>query len=230
VLLRHLTKRDDIVVGTDVANRNHLETEGVIGFFINQLVLRTDLSGDPSFRELLRTVRKTAWAAYTHQELPFDRLVEALNPERSLRHSPLFQVKFVFQDSRRAEAEAPGADEEASGLRLTGLPAEGVTAKFDLTLNANRRPDALVYWIEYKTSLFKPSTVERFAELYEALLSQVVARPEGRLSELEESIVEADRRRRARREKELKEARHNKIRGLTRKTAAGTTRPGRDAL
>ena len=229
ILLHYLTKRDDIVIGTDVANRNHLETENVIGFFINQLVLRTNLSGDPTFHDLLKSVRKAAWAAYTHQELPFDRLVEALNPERSLKYSPLFQVKFIFQDTGRVGDDKQSGQTELSELRLSGLPVEGINAKFDLTLNANRRPDALVYWIEYKTSLFNASTIARFAEQFEAILSHIVSRPASRLSEIEEALAESDRQRRARQEKELKEVRLNKFRGLTRKPTAAAPQPGGDA-
>ncbi|HEY0728915.1 MAG TPA: amino acid adenylation domain-containing protein, partial [Pyrinomonadaceae bacterium] len=209
ILLHYQTKCDDIVIGTDVANRNHLETESVCGFFINHLVLRTNLSGDPVFNDVLKSVRKTVWDAYAHQELPFDRLVEVLNPKRSLKYSPLFQVKFIFQNTERV-----GDDEETelAGLRLSGLPVEGNTSKFDLTLNANRRPDALVYWIEYKTSLFNASTIARFAEQFEFILSHVVSRPESRLSEIEEALADADRQRRARQEQNLKESRLNKFR------------------
>jgi hypothetical protein len=230
VLLHYQTKCDDIVIGTDVANRNRLETENVFGFFINQLVLRSNLSGDPSIHDLLKSVRETVWAAYAHQELPFDRLVEALNPKRSLKYSPLFQVKFIFQNSGRASDDEQSLETELSGLKLGGLPVEGITSKFDLTLNANRRPDALVYWIEYKTSLFNASTIARFAEQFELILSQVVSRPDSKLSEIEETLADSDRQRRIRQEKNLKEARLNKFRGLTRKPTATAPQPGGPAL
>src|SRR5215469_6534466 len=96
-LLFRYTGQEDIVVGTDVANRNRTEIEGLIGFFVNQLVLRTDLSGHPTFRDLLKRVRNMALKAYTHQDLPFEKLAEVLNPERSLQHAPLFQAKVIFQ-------------------------------------------------------------------------------------------------------------------------------------
>jgi acyl carrier protein len=222
VLLHYLTGREDLVVGTDVANRNCVETENLIGFFINQLALRTNLSGDPSFRSLLGRVREVVWAAHAHQELPFDRLVEALNPERSLKYSPVFQVKLIFQNAQAVEVDQP--EEGASALpelRLSGLSVEGVNAKFDLTLNAVRRADSIVYWIEYNTALFNASTAARFAGLFESLLGHVVERPELRLSELGQLLAGAEREQRARREQELKEARVKKFKGLTRKSADG---------
>ena len=108
VMLRYVTGGDDIVVGTDVANRNRAETEGLIGFFVNQLVLRTDLSGNPTFRELLGRVCKITLEAYDHQDLPFEMLVAALQPQRSLQHAPLFQVKLVLQPPPMESVELPG--------------------------------------------------------------------------------------------------------------------------
>ena len=125
-LLYRYTSQEDIVVGSPIANRNRTEIEGLIGFFVNTLVLRTDVSGNPSFRELLGRVRKTALDAYEHQDLPFEKLVEELKPERSLSYSPLFQVMFVLQN-------APNTGWEFEGLSVSPVRVDTETAKFDLT-------------------------------------------------------------------------------------------------
>src|SRR5437763_465999 len=127
VLLYRYTGQEDLVVGSPIANRHRQELEGLIGFFVNTLAMRTDLSGDPTFRELLRRVRETALGAYAHQDLPFEYLVEQLQPERNLSHSPLVQVVFVLQNTPERKAELPG-------LSLTPLKYGVETAKFDLTL------------------------------------------------------------------------------------------------
>jgi non-ribosomal peptide synthetase component F len=134
--LYRYTGQQDIVVGSPIANRTRVEIEGLIGFFVNTLVMRTDLSGNPSFRELLRRVRKTALEAYDHQDLPFEKLVEELNPERSLSHSPLFQIMFVLQN---APAGAP------SDLDLVIHPErlENDTTKFDLSVSLIERSDGI---------------------------------------------------------------------------------------
>ena len=112
ILLHRYTSQDDLVVGTPIANRNRLETEGLIGFFVNTLVLRTDLSGNPSFRELLRRVREVCLAAYSHQDLPFEKLVEELHLQRDLSRNPLFQVMFVLQQCFSGNGGADGLDRE----------------------------------------------------------------------------------------------------------------------
>ena len=127
VLLPRYSGQDDIVVGSPIAGRTRAETEGLIGFFVNTLVLRTDLSGDPTFRELLGRVREAALGAYAHQDLPFEKLVEELGPERSLSHTPLFQVMFLLHN-------APGEDLALPELSVAPLTVEADTAKFDLTL------------------------------------------------------------------------------------------------
>src|SRR4051794_28930210 len=126
LLARH-TGQEDVVVGTPVANRTHREIEGLIGFFVNTLALRTDLSGRPGFATLLDQVRETALGAYTHQEVPFEKLVAELAPERHLDHTPLFQVMLVLNEGTAEPPELPG-------LRLGGVETENQTAKFDLTL------------------------------------------------------------------------------------------------
>ncbi|WP_414574316.1 condensation domain-containing protein, partial [Nostoc sp. CCY 9925] len=126
VLLHRYTKQDDIMVGTPIANRNRTETEGLIGFFVNTLVIRTELSDNPSFQKFLTQVREVALGAYAHQDLPFEKLVEELQPERNLSHTPLFQVMFVLQN-------APIPPLKLSGLSLSPLKLNTTTAKFDLT-------------------------------------------------------------------------------------------------
>jgi aspartate racemase len=126
-LLHRYTGQDDILVGSPIAGRTRTETEALIGFFVNTLVLRTSLHGNPSFRELLGRVREVALGAYAHQDLPFEKLVEELQPERRLNHSPLFQVMFALQS-------VPRYSLELSGLSLQTLAVDNGTAKFDLTL------------------------------------------------------------------------------------------------
>jgi amino acid adenylation domain-containing protein/FkbM family methyltransferase len=191
VTLRFLGAGDDIVIGTDVANRTRPEVEVLIGFFINQLVLRTDLTGDPSFSGLLARVRRTAMDAYSHQDLPFDKLVEVLRPERSLNHAPLFQVKLVFQNTPRAALELP------SGLAIGWIPVESAPAREDLLLNAAETGQGLLVTFKYNADLFDASTIERMAGLFERVLRRVAVEPEARLSDLDEMLAETDRESRA---------------------------------
>ncbi len=176
-LLYRYTEQSDILVGTPIANRNRSEIEGLIGFFVNILVLRTDVSGDPSFNELLTRVREMALGAYAHQDLPFEMLVEALQPERDLSHAPLFQVMFVLENASRPELEL-------TGLTINELPISGVTAKFDLTLGMGNTPNGLVGAWEYNTDLFDSSTIERMTGHFVTMLEAVVANPQERISQL----------------------------------------------
>ena len=130
-LLHRYTREDDIVVGSPIAGRTLPEIEGLIGFFVNTLVLRADFAGNPSFRDLLGRVREIALGAYTHQDLPFEKLVEELQPERNLSTSPLFQVMFALQNVPRQVVELPG-------LMVSPLELEIETAKFDLYLPCTR--------------------------------------------------------------------------------------------
>jgi hypothetical protein len=189
-LLSQAAGGDDIVVGTDLANRDRVETEPLIGFFVNQLVLRTSLSGDPSFAELLDRVRETALEAYAYQDVPFDRLVDALQWDRSLAQTPLFQVKFVLQN-------APLPTEGPAGLRLRPFEAGWETAKFDLLLNMVDSGETLEGIWEYNTDLFDAATIVSLQEKLELVLRLATARPEARLSEIAQALSERDRERRA---------------------------------
>jgi amino acid adenylation domain-containing protein len=188
--LQRYTGLDDIVVGTDMANRNRQEIEGLIGFFINLLVLRTDLSGNPSFRQLLRRVREKALEAYAHQDLPFDKLVEELAPDRRLSDTPLFQVLFVLQNT-------PTSGLKLGGLSVHPVPLPLTTSKFDLALFVSEGDEGIAVTWQFKTDLFDASTIARMADHFERLLTSIVAdpdRPIGRLRMVEEKKPERIRR------------------------------------
>jgi amino acid adenylation domain-containing protein len=176
-LLFRYTGQAALVVGTPIANRDHPAVRELIGFFVNTLVLRGDLSGNPSFRELLGRVRSTALAAYEHQELPFERLVAELQPTRDLSRSPLFQVMFVLQN-----VPAPGL--RLPELMVKPLELEPGTTKFDLTLSLGEGAAGLTGWLAYNTALFEEDTVRRMAGHFITLLRGVVANPECRLADL----------------------------------------------
>ena len=177
VLLHRYTGRTDLAVGSPIANRGRSELEGLVGFFVNTLVLRGDLSGDPGFRELLARVQSLAAGAYAHQDLPFEKLVEELEPERQLSHAPLFQVMFVLQNAPVPELVLPG-------LRLAPLAARSGTSKFDLSLYLWEGGPELAGHFEYNTDLFEPATIARLADHFVRLLEGVIAGPELRVSEL----------------------------------------------
>ncbi len=186
-LLYRYSGQDDISIGTPIANRNRAEIEGLIGFFVNTLVLRTDLSGDPSFRELLKRVREVALGAYAHQDLPFEMIVDAVQPERNLSHSPLFQVMFALQNTPMQVQVIPG-----SGLALSPVEAHSGTAKFDLTLFMLEEGKQLSGALEYNTDLFDAATIERMLAHFEILLEGVVADPNQCISALP-LLIEAER-------------------------------------
>ncbi|MGB7921969.1 MAG: amino acid adenylation domain-containing protein [Pyrinomonadaceae bacterium] len=176
-LLMRYSGQQDVVVGADVANRNRAETEQLIGFFVNMMVLRTDLSGDPSFEELIGRVKEVALEGYEHQEVPFEKIVEAIAPEREMSRTPLFQVAFVLQN-------VPQVAFDAQGLTLSPLGSDSETAKFDLTLSMTETEGGITGAFEYSTDLFERSTIERMAAHLACLLDGVVKQPGQRLSEL----------------------------------------------
>ena len=175
-LLHRYTGQTDICVGTPIANRNRAEIEGLIGLFVNTLVLRTDMSGNPSFKDVLSRVRDVALEAYAHQDLPFEQLVEALQPSRDLSHTPLFQVMFVLEN-------APMPSLKLQGLTLSLLEVESATAKFDLTLSLENSEQGLIGSWEYNTDLFDAATITRIAGHYETLLEAIVTNPQQQVSQ-----------------------------------------------
>ncbi|HEY2235620.1 MAG TPA: condensation domain-containing protein, partial [Candidatus Angelobacter sp.] len=191
-LLSRLGAGEDIPIGTVVAGRSEAELEELVGFFVNTLVLRTDVAGDPTFTELIEKVRRFALEAYSHQEVPFERLVEAVQPERSQSRHPLFQVVLVLQNAPEAKLELPGLQISEQGLPET-------MAKFDLTFSVNEQvsetgePQGLRGYIEYSADLFDEQTVEELAVRLERLLGAAVASPQAPLHELE-IVTEEERR------------------------------------
>jgi amino acid adenylation domain-containing protein len=186
LLLSRYTGQEDIVVGSPIANRTRSELEHLIGFFVNSLALRTDVSGDPSFRELLRRVRGVAIGAYAHQDIPFEGLVGELRPERVGDRNPFFQVMFVLQNAPRTKLTLPG-------IRLRSLPRRTGTSKFDITLHMHQLSQGLTASLEYNTDLFEPGTITRMLSHLERLFEEVVADPDRRLSAI--SLLTADQRR-----------------------------------
>ncbi|HEX2187582.1 MAG TPA: amino acid adenylation domain-containing protein, partial [Longimicrobiaceae bacterium] len=178
LLLSRWSGQEDLVVGSPIAGRTQVGTERLIGFFVNTLALRTDLSGDPTFQELLRRVRETALGAYAHQDLPFERLVEEVAPERGLSHTPLFQVMFALQNVHSGEAPA------ITGLRLEPFGSEIRTVRFDLELDLREVGEELAGSLRFRTDLFDAATIERFAAQYRVVLAAACASPEERLSRL----------------------------------------------
>lgn len=178
VLLGRYSGQEDIVVGSPIAGRNRVELENLIGLFVNTLALRTDLSGDPTFRELLVRVREVTLGAYAHQECPYEKIVEDLKPDRDLSRNPIFQVMLVLQN-------LPRETEAASGLQITSFgSSEKTSAKFDLLVAATRQPEGLRLTFEYSTHLFEPATIARMQQHFRTLLEGISRNPELALSDL----------------------------------------------
>ncbi|HEX8177814.1 MAG TPA: amino acid adenylation domain-containing protein [Pyrinomonadaceae bacterium] len=187
VLLRRYSGQEDICIGTPIAGRTRKETEGLIGFFVNTLVLRVDLTGHPTFRELLHRVREVALGAYANQDVPFERLVDELGTERALSHTPLFQAMFVLQNAPRDELHL-------AGLTLQRVEVESQAAKFDLTLAMEEMREGLMVRLEYNTDLFEADTISRLCQHLQLLLEDVARQPHLRLMELS-LLTEAERQR-----------------------------------
>ncbi|MDZ7342104.1 MAG: non-ribosomal peptide synthase/polyketide synthase, partial [candidate division KSB1 bacterium] len=176
-LMYRYSGQDDIAVGSPIANRTRAELENIVGFFVNTLVFRTDLSGRPTFKELLQRVRNVALGAYAHQDLPFEKLVDAIQPQRDLSHSPLFQVMFVIQN-------VPGQPTNVSGVTISPVENHSGTSKFDLTMFMLEEGNNLAGALEYNTDLFDETTIDRMLRHFENLLAQVVAAPEMRIDQI----------------------------------------------
>ena len=177
VLLQRYTMQQEISVGTPIAGRHLPQLESLIGFFANTLVLRTSLSGNPTFREVLRRTREVALSAYANQDVPFEKIVEMLQPERDLSHSPLFQVLFGMQDISLTGFEL-------AGLTMSVMGVEGSTAKFALSLDMWDEPEGLKGRFEYNTDLFDAATVAQMSIHFEALLESIAENPDRSISAL----------------------------------------------
>jgi len=176
----------DIVVGSPIANRNRVELEGLLGFFVNTLAVRADLSGEPTFRELLGRVKKTALEAYEYQDVPFEKVVEGLRPERNLSHSPVVQVMFALQNAPTGQLLMPG-------LAASRFEIDPATAKFDITFMLYEMPEGMRATLGYNTDLFDAATIKRMAGHYRRLLEAIAADPERRISRLP-LLSDAERR------------------------------------
>ena len=176
-LLYRYTGQEDIVVGSPIANRTRSEIEGLIGFFVNTLILRGRFGGNPTFREFLAETRRVALDAYEHQDLPFEKLVEELKPERSLSYSPVFQVMFVLQN-------APERALSFEGVSVSRVRTGSETAKFDLTLSVHETAQGLTGSLQYNTDLFERATITRLLKHFETLLRGIVDDASQRISDL----------------------------------------------
>ncbi|HEX7773455.1 MAG TPA: amino acid adenylation domain-containing protein, partial [Pyrinomonadaceae bacterium] len=183
VLLWRYTGQEDLLVGTPIANRTRRETEGLIGFFVNTLVLRTKLNPSSSFRDLLDQVRETTLGAYDHQDVPFEKLVAELQPERSLNRNPLFQVMFTLQD---------GGEFKLSGLELTWMDTQNDIVKFDLSFYVSESSTGMYVWFDYDKDLFERATIARMLKHFEVLVEAIATNPDAKLSELE-ILTQAER-------------------------------------
>jgi amino acid adenylation domain-containing protein len=170
VLLYRYTGEKDIIVATDIANRNRLEIEQLIGFFVNQLALRVDLGGNPTFRQLLSRVRQVTLNAYANQDVPFEKLVEEIAPDRSAGHTPLFQVKFILENTPPPMPDLPGLD-------LSRLNVGTETAKLDLLMNVVDNGDRLTGAIEYRADLFDANTIRRLVDHWLTLVEAIAKSP-----------------------------------------------------
>jgi amino acid adenylation domain-containing protein len=186
-LLHRYTDQEDMAIGLAVANRNHMETESIIGFFVNMLVLRADLSGNPSFMRLLEHVREICLQAYAHQDLPFEKLVESLKPERDLNRTPFFQVVFQILNN-------PQPKMQVSGLRITPLDIESGMPHFDLILSMADTDEGLTGILEYNSDLFNEARIKRMLEHYQALLAHIAEQPESSLLQIPLAVTAEDER------------------------------------
>lgn len=176
-LLYRYSSQEDIIVGTDMANRNRAETEHVIGFFVNMLVLRTDLSGNPSFRELLKRVREVALGGYAHQDLPFEKLVDEFQPVRDPSRNPLFQAVFVLQNTPARELNLPG-------LTISPFRLERSSVQFDLILTLSEAREGIAGVVSYNTDLFDGETINEMVSRFQSVLQLVIEDPDQHIADL----------------------------------------------
>ncbi|BAU65709.1 amino acid adenylation domain protein [Stanieria sp. NIES-3757] len=175
-LLYRYTGQEDLLVGSPIANRNHEKLQDLIGFFVNTVVLRSNLAGNPSFLDLLSQIRQIALEAYAHQDLPFDKLVEVLQPERNLSYTPLFQVMFAWQNAPQLPT--------IPDLTLSEFKVDPQIAQFDLSVSIENAAERLIATFEYNTDLFDDETIRRMVSHYQNLLIGIVTNPQAKLSDL----------------------------------------------
>ncbi|MGD9898610.1 MAG: amino acid adenylation domain-containing protein, partial [Calditrichaceae bacterium] len=177
LLMYRYTNQTDITVGTPIANRNRAETENLIGFFVNTLVIRASISKSDTGRDLVQKVKSAVMGAFNHQDLPFEMLVEELHPERSMNHTPLFQVMFTYQNETSVSMELPG-------LNMKSIPIESDSAKFDLSFTAAESAGHLSVSFEFDTDLFLPDTIKRMLNHFQVLLNAFLQNPNQNISTL----------------------------------------------
>ena len=211
-MILHFTRNPDVVLGTDLANRTNHQTEGLIGFFVNLLVMRTDLSGDPSFDELVARVREVALEAYAHQDLPFDKLVEELQPERNRSYHPLVQVLFVQQNTPRNSSPMPGIEMSPYILEYP--------SKFDMAVFVSETDKGVSGTWLYDPDLFDLSTITRMAGLFQLVVETVTADPAAKVSDLLQVLEQADQEQRLAQQKEFKEISLQKLKSFKRRPVA----------
>jgi hypothetical protein len=200
----------DIVIGTPITGRSRIEAESLIGFFVNTLVLRADLSGDPGFKQVVARVREITINAYAHQDAPFEKIVEALKPERDLSRNPIFQVWFFFQNASRSEASLPG-------IAASPLDSNSGLSRFDISLGLYEVAGGIAGGFEYNSDLFEAKTMARLALHFETVLKQVADQPDTKLGELKALLDEADRRSLSIKTTEQKKTIHDKLKSIQRK-------------
>jgi non-ribosomal peptide synthetase component F len=209
-LLYRETGAEEVMVGTATANRSRREVEGLIGFFVNMLVMRGEMGGQPSYREMMRRVRERALGAYAHQEVPFEKLVEEYGGERKVSHTPLFQVAFGVNNTPRQELRL-------DSLEISGMPVGTEAGRFDLTLWIEEEEAELKATWYYNTDLFDEARIIRLAGHYQKLLESAVAEPEARISALE-MLTDEEKNQRVARRKQREGSNMEKLRASKRKT------------
>jgi NRPS condensation-like uncharacterized protein len=198
------TKQENLAIGSPIANRSRVELEGLIGFFVNTLVLKIDIAGNPTFRELLSRVRQTTLEAYAHPDVPFEKLVEELQPERNLSYNPLFQTWFVLQN-------APMPPLELAGLTLSVLEFSAGTSRHDLSLTCWEIPEGIQGLFEYKTDLFEAVSIERMVRNFQTIIHQIVAQPDIKI------VAESERQHQNNQEKQVQASNIQKLKMAKRK-------------
>ncbi len=175
-LVHRYSGMEDIIIGCPIANRNRTDIEGLIGCFLNTLALRTDLSGNPSFRELLSRVREVSLGAFANQDVPFEKLLEEIRPEREIHRTPIFQVMFVLQNTPMVPIDLPG-------LTIIPMEADTGTTKFDLNLHAVEREDGILAFLQYNADLFDSATIKQMLGSYSTLIENIASDPDRKISD-----------------------------------------------